>query len=169
MAKLIITLDRLNQVLNCNPETGLFTWKISPQQRVAVGSAAGSQRNSGYFAIGIDNKLYLAHRLVWLYVHGVMPKDQIDHINGIRNDNRIANLREANTAQNGQNSKLRSDSTTGRVGISWSKQKSKWAARICVEGARKHLGFFMTIEDAYEARLLSQAEHHPFQPTPRRS
>lgn len=92
-------ITHLKEILNYNPETGIFTWK-SRRPRIRVGQIAGSKNNERYVNIKIDGILYKAHRLAWLYMTGEWPKDQIDHINGIRDDNRFCNLREVTNASN---------------------------------------------------------------------
>ena len=100
-----LTAERLREVLAYDPDTGVFTWKArtSPFSRVNVGDVAGNLRRDGYIEICVDGRKHQSHRLAWLYVYGEWPADQIDHINGIRTDNRIANLREANNAENHHN------------------------------------------------------------------
>jgi len=99
----MITQDKLKEILDYNQHTGLFTWKkIKKYSNRSVGDIAGSL-SLGYVVIGIDKKIYKAHRLAWLYVYGEFPKEQLDHINGNKEDNRICNLREANQSQNNFN------------------------------------------------------------------
>lgn len=97
--------DRLRQLLDYDPAIGHFTWKINGKGGGQVaGKRAGSiDKQAGYEQVGIDGKLYRSHRLAWLYVHGEWPSGQIDHINGIRSDNRLANLRAVSNQVNGQN------------------------------------------------------------------
>ena len=89
-----LTQKRLKELLDYDPKTGIFTWKYANNNRKA-GSKAGYKAKDGYIAISIDSKRYLAHRLVWLFVYGHFPKYDIDHINRIRDDNRIENLQKA--------------------------------------------------------------------------
>ena len=87
----MITQEELKELLDYNPETGLFTWNV--YNNIKNKTTAGTF-NDGYIQIKIKQKIYQAHRLAWLYVYGEWPKGQIDHINGIRDDNRIENLRD---------------------------------------------------------------------------
>jgi len=166
MKKETVTLGRLRELLNYNPETGIFTWNVK-KRRASAGERAGSNSTIGYRQIGIDGRDYFEHRLAWLYVYGEWPEFEIDHRNGVRSDNRILNLRQATKAQNGQNQKPRSTNTSGIAGVSWSKRRSKWVAYIMVNNKHRHLGLFDDIQKAEEAYLNAKQELHSFQPTPR--
>lgn len=111
----------------------------------------GTDNGFGYLRITVFGKSYYAHRLAWFYMKGVWP-DQIDHINGIKSDNRIDNLRSVNTQQNNQNKhKAQKNNTSKILGVSWHKKAKKWQAHICVYKQRKYLGLFEKIEDAEKA------------------
>ena len=125
-----LTAEYLRSVLHYSPETGIFTWKVSTAHRVKVGDVAGSQNGLGYLSIQLQSRPQLAHRLAWLYVYGSWPKDQLDHINRNRSDNRISNLREVSNKQNMQNASKPSNNTSGHPGVYWHKQRSKWVAQI---------------------------------------
>lgn len=163
-----LTQSRLKELLHYDPETGVFVWRI-PRGSAKTGDVAGCPHPEGYRKIMIDRKIYLAHRLAWLYVHGAWPKDEIDHRNGVRADNRFTNLREATRAENGQNLKIRADNTSGFIGVSWYKPARKWQAHINLAGRNKNLGCFDTPEAAHAAYLAAKAEHHTFQPTIRQA
>jgi hypothetical protein len=151
-----LTAERLREHLDYDLETGLFRRKKSIANSVQIGEVAGGINSSdGYRCIRVDGKRYKAHRLAWLYVHGCWPKE-IDHINGKRDDNRIANLREVTRRENGQN---RSEHRDGKlVGASYSKQDKKWTAQIWVHRKKRHLGYFETEEDAHNAYLMAVDE-----------
>ncbi|EHL6353356.1 HNH endonuclease, partial [Escherichia coli] len=112
----MITHKELTSSLNYNPETGVFTWKIASGSS-SIGKVAGFKTNSqaDYLSIRINGKSYLCHRLAWFYMKGCWPKGLIDHINGVKNDNRISNLREVTRGQNKTNSV--SSSNTGIKGV----------------------------------------------------
>lgn len=155
-----LTAERLREVLDYDPDTGVFTRKVRTGN-VKIGDVAGSFNGKGYIRIGIDGRLHRAHRLAWLYVTGEWPKDQIDHINGDRGDNRLANLREVNNAENQHNlRKARADNTTGFLGVS--PRYGKFRAYIMVDGKNKHLGCFPTPEAAHAAYLEAKRGLHPF-------
>lgn len=151
---------RLLEQLNYEKDTGIFRWKKSPANNIPAGSVAGATTSAGYTQITFQGGTCVAHRLVWLMEHGREPVGQIDHVNGIRNDNRIANLREATQSMNQQNSKLRVDNKSGRKGVSWSRAANKWTAGIVVNKKRKHLGVFKDVETAYRAYVAAAAQYH---------
>lgn len=152
MTVIILTQKILKELLNYNPETGIFSRNI-PTKRARVGYEYKTVGNHGYIVINILNKTYTAHRLAWLYIYGEMPSSTLDHINGIRIDNRIANLRVVTPSQNIINTKLRSDNKSGSRGVSWCKDRNKWQAYINIDGKRKPLGRFENKEDAEKAYL----------------
>lgn len=164
-----LTAERLRELLSYDPAVGEFRRKVSPNSRIKPGDIAGFVGTAGYVQIKADGRNYLAHRLAWLYVHGVWPADQIDHINGIRSDNRIENLREATSAQNQQNRSLCHNSKSGYPGVRWAERRRKWQAVIKTGGRTTHLGSFTNIEDAIAARAKAKAESHAFQPFDRQS
>ena len=151
-----LTAEYLRSVLHYVQETGIFTWKVSTSNRVKVGGIAGSLDGGGYLQIRLQRRPHLAHRLAWLYVYGSWPKDQIDHINRDRADNRIENLREATNKQNMQNRSKSSHNTSGHPGVSWYKRISKWVAKIMHNQKQIHLGCFNTIEEAIAARKAAE-------------
>ena len=150
MATNILTQDRLKQLLNYDPETGKFTWRVSVST-VRTGNTAGTTDPKGYVRIAIDRKVYAAHRLAWLYAHGSWPANEIDHINRQRSDNRICNLREADRSLNCHNSNIRKDNISGHRGVGWHKHQKKWRARISLSGQMKELGYFKDKESAIAA------------------
>jgi hypothetical protein len=158
-----LTAERLRELLSYDPDTGLFRWRISRRGSPA-GEIAGCGNGDGYLRIKIDHSLCLAHRLAWLYVHGKWPVEQLDHISGVRADNRIANLREATNAQNHQNRAISQRNTSGHIGICWAKREKKWRARVTVNSLVVPLGYFAALEDAISARAKAKAELHQFQP-----
>lgn len=162
----MVAQSRLKELLHYDPETGVVTWRAT-RGGVRAGTVAGSTNHNGYLQIGVDGRDYLVHRLVWLYVHGDWPKHQIDHINGVRADNRIANLREATNAENNQNLAIRPHNTSGFMGACWDSERRKWLAQIRADGKRKYLGRFDTPEVAHAAYLSAKSELHTFQPTMR--
>ena len=153
--------ERLTEVLSYNAASGEFTWTNS---RVGKGSGrkrsiAGSPHNHGYITIRIDRKLYLAHRLAWFYMTGEWPSEQIDHINGTRNDNRWMNLRAVSNQVNQQNQRKAQSTNSARL-LGVSKNHRRWAASICVDGVKKYLGSFDTPELAHTAYLHAKRSLH---------
>ena len=135
--------------LDYNPLTGIFTWRVKVNSRAKAGAVAGSQ-SRGYWVIRVAGKLHGAHRLAWFFVYGEWPK-QIDHINGIQSDNRIANLRLATNAQNAQNSRCRN--RAGFKGVS--PKKGKWRATIKHDGRSIQIGTFASPEEAHAAYVAA--------------
>lgn len=146
-----LSLDRLKEILDYNPLTGIFIWKISTSNRIKVGQIAGSLRQNGYYYIGINGKSYKSCRLAWVYVKGYWPKLQIDHCDKIKTNDKIDNLREASSLNQGANQYKRPNNISGYKGVTWHKNSKKWKAQIKRNRINKHLGLFVTKEEAYEA------------------
>lgn len=127
-----------------------------------IGNVAGSIcKINGYRRIPIDKKFYRAHRLVWIYYNGEIPIGlDIDHINRVKTDNRIQNLRLATNAQNTQNVTKRKDCSSGYKGVYYRKDVEKWVARIGIDNKRIHLGFYETAELAGEAYKSAAEKLH---------
>ena len=146
----MLTQERLKEVLYYNEATGDLTWLEARGNR-SIGSVAGTKTKKGYLQIRVDEKFYLAHRLVWMYVHGEFPASALDHINLDRCDNRLANLRLATASQNQYNTGVRKDSVTGVKGVSWHKASKRYKAAITSRGVTTILGYFGTIAEAATA------------------
>lgn len=155
-----LTHERLVSVLSYSPQTGEFTWKVSTTNSVRAGCRAGRKHRDGYITIGIDNCDYLAHRLAWLYVHGKWPENEIDHINQIRHDNRICNLRNATRSENARNRGMQSNNKSGFKGVCWDKSRNRWAACIRVHGKTIHLGRFSDAAEAHAAYVAASLQIH---------
>jgi hypothetical protein len=145
-AALALTPERLREVLDYDPETGVFRWKIVPRGKRKAGDVAGGYNQLGYLVIGIDREIYRAQRLVWLYVYGHWPTKPLDHINRDKTDNRLSNLREVTPSQNSWNSSLFRNNTSGVKGVY--KVGKKWRVLIQSNGRRKSLGTYDTVERA---------------------
>lgn len=155
-----LTQEYLKSILDYDPITGVFTWKVSRPSaggRTVIGAEAGFIRTTdGYRFIGIDGNAYMACKLAWLFMHGVYPMHTVDHENRERGDDRFLNLRKATRTQNAQNKSVRSDNNSGVTGVSFDKARGRWASRIKFGGKYIALGRFRDIEDAIRAR--SEAE-----------
>ena len=157
-----ITAERLRELVHYDPETGLFT-QVAVRKGWKAGRIIGRRMSRcGYIRIGIDMNRYLAHRLAWLYMTGEWPPDQIDHVNGDRADNRWSNLREATSAQNGQNSRPRNGKFNLKgVAKSLDHWRAKpFSARIKAHGKVHYLGRFATPEEAHAAYVAGAYKYH---------
>ena len=136
MASPSLTQSQLKELLHYDPDTGIFTNLVTRNGRALIGDQAGYLRPTGYVIITLNYKRYRAHRLAWLYMYGVWPKDQLDHINRVSHDNRIANLREVSNSENQQNSGIQTNNTSGHKGVSWNKGRSasRWTRRAARSG-----------------------------------
>lgn len=154
----MITQKYLKSRLSYNPASGDFHWrKLFHKGR--ENNVAGSENNEGYVHIRLLGMSYKAHRLVWLYVYGYIPAGEIDHINGNKLDNRLANLRVVNHEENCKNQKLASNNNTGIMGVGWHKNSNKWRARITVNGRNVALGHHNSFFDACCARKSAERLH----------
>ena len=153
----MITQKELKELLYYDPISGVFTWLKPKQGRKKSGSVGGG--SAGYIEIHINGRKYQAHRLAWLYIYGVWPEHQIDHINHIVSDNAIGNLREATHQENGRNQSLNSRNTSGVCGVSWDNVYEKWLSQIGVNGRAINLGRF---HDKFEAICARKSANNKF-------
>ena len=152
-SKPILTPSELRNLFDYNPETGVLLWRVDRGQRVKAGDIAGSINHDGYRKILVRPRVYLAHRVAWALVSDQWPDGEIDHINGLRDDNRIANLRVVSRSVNCRNMALRRTNTSGVSGVSWHRQRRKWHVRVPDgSGGKRHIGLFDTLEQAAAAR-----------------
>jgi hypothetical protein len=147
---------------DCDPEAGLLTWRFCRGGRAAKGRKAGAINAEGYLRVVVSGREYLAHRLVWAWVHGETP-DQIDHINGDRSDNRIENLRSVDGAANQQNRRVATRlNPSGYLGVSFCKQTGMWKAAIRPASSQPvTLGRYATPEEASRAYTRAKLRLHP--------
>ena len=163
MTSNILTAERLRELFRYDQWAGVFTRLVSASSNAKAGDVAGCIRKDGYRLLRVDGFQYREHRLVWLYVHGTFPANQIDHINGIPSDNRLRNLREATCKENGQNRRrANSNNSSGLLGAHWNGSSGKWSATICINGKRHDLGRFATAEEAHNEYLRVKQECHDF-------
>ena len=147
--------ERLHEVLHYEPATGCWWWLVATGSRAKVNGVAGClHAATGYRMICVCGHRYKEHRLAWLYMTGAWPEHDIDHINGVRSDNRWANLREATRSQNKANQGPQRNNTSGFKGVCWDKQAQQWKVRITKDGRHIFLGLF----DAPEAAHAAYAE-----------
>lgn len=150
----------IRDALNYDPSTGLLMWRAT-KGNVTSGQVAGYRKKDGYVYVRLGGVKYVAHRLAWVHFHGVVPQDQIDHINGNTSDNRICNLREACDKLNQQNLQGPTRrNTSGYLGVYPSGKK--WRALLQLNGVNHHIGSFPTAFEAHLAYMKAKREHHPY-------
>lgn len=145
-------------------EEGVLTWKSRDVPRVDTqfaGKVAGCERVDGYIGVAWKERRILAHRLIWIMHNGAIPDSLfVDHINRVRKDNRIENLRLCSVSENACNSKLRSDNTSKVKGINWDTQRNKWRARVAFKGKTFNAGFYNDLNDAADAIRIKREQIH---------
>ena len=156
----MITYKELIDILDYNPDSGIFTWKTTRSSRAIKGSMAGTLTADGYISININRNIYRAHRLAWLYCFQEWPTNFLDHINGIKHDNSLNNLREVTKAENSYNIKGHKDSTTKVKGVYFNKLNNNYRAQIRYNGKTLSLGSFKTVEEASTAYINKAIELH---------
>jgi hypothetical protein len=162
--KPLVTHARLLEIMFYDPETGEFTWRTNGGSfQPHAGKRAGYRnKHLNRILMAIDKQRYYGHRLAWFYVHGKWPVDEIDHKNGDYCDNRIANLREADSSQNKANKLRKSRNRPPISGYKGVEQgyAGRWVARICMRGVRTYLGSYDTPDEAHAAYCKAAAEIH---------
>lgn len=168
---MLISVETLRELLDYDELTGALRWKArdarwfkSGGDRQWNGRHAGNRltcidKTNGYICFTLFDKPYRAHRAAYAIHHGVWPKNQIDHINGIRDDNRILNLRDVSNQENSKNQKRSSRNTSGVVGVYWCNKEDKWRSQIAVVGRVKTLGAFTNKLDAIAARKQAEIDY----------
>jgi hypothetical protein len=158
--KTLPTPEELRKLLRYEPQTGKL-YRLRGEYEIV--EAFTSKDTHGYHRGTINGKALSAHRAIWALVHGEWPPEQIDHINGQRDDNRLINLRCVTHSENHKNRARASNNTSGRTGVRLQKQTGNWEARIKIHGHYLHLGTFKRFEDAVVAREAAEIEHgfHP--------
>lgn len=159
-----ISQKRLKELLTYRRD-GTFVWKVTMGSRAPKGAIAGVFTRHGYIRIRLDGKDYYAHRLAWLYVHGVMP-NTIDHFDGDGLNNKIRNLRDCTQAENTQNRSAsgKRSNACGYIGVSWSTSNNKWRADIAVNKKKTLLGYFDSPKKASDAYQAAKRSAHIFHP-----
>lgn len=160
-----LSADRLRSIIDYDPDTGVFRWLWDDAKPARINSrdtkkAAGSIGVDGRRAIKISGTRYYCSRLAWLYMFGVWPTDQIDHINCDKSDDRIANLRECSGAQNHLNVGLTVRNRSGYKGVHWNGRYQKWEAAIRINGVRHYLGRYDAAEDAARRYAAAAVKYH---------
>lgn len=155
-----ITQKRLKELFRYSPETGDFTRLISICRLAKAGRVAGTKTKRGYIRINVDGVLYYSHRLVFLYVYGYLPENDVDHINRNKSDNRIENLREVSRQCNSINANISKSNTSGITGVYLNKKKKNWCAQICINRKVINLGCFNKKHNAALARWEAEKKYN---------
>jgi hypothetical protein len=157
----MLTAERVREVLNYDPETGIFTWRKKTGRKAKIGKAAGVIHSSGRVFMSVDGHKSFGHRIAWLHVTGEWPAEgmTIDHINGDPSDNRWCNLRLATRSQNQANRRPNCNSSSGVKGVEWHPQSGKWRAKIGINRKAHHIGLFTSKEEAGRAYLAEAQKH----------
>lgn len=155
-----LTLERLKELFSYEPSVGEFVRRSAcPGRRCHAGAVAGARNHKGHIYITIDGRKYAAHRLAWLYMCGSWPDGVIDHVNGVKDDNRISNLRDVDGCVNQQNRRAANNSSrTGVLGVY--KAKNRYVSVISINGKAKRLGSFLTIDEAHRAYIEAKRVNH---------
>jgi len=164
MTDKIISQEQLKEFINYDSETGLFTWAKFRGGSAKKNSLAGTIDKEGYRVIRVNMKIYKAHRLAWFYIYGIFPKKDLDHINQIKHDNRISNLREVTNSENHQNRGINKNNSSGHKGVYWNKSNKKWQSSIGINGKLRFLGYFSELSDAIKTREMAEQNLHPYKP-----
>lgn len=159
----------LLSILDLDRSSGRLFWKIRPVSMFGGDAVRCQQFNTrragkealasvahGYKRGSLFGNFVFAHRVVWKMAYGEDPEGQIDHINGVRSDNRLENLRVVDDAANRKNASRPRDNTSGHIGVRWHKAAGKWAAEITVKRVRYFLGVFDNLSEAVSARKLAE-------------
>lgn len=171
-----ITPNFLRKLLSYDPDTGALTWRARTAEMFSgcsnpihqcnawnakyAGTLTDTQDGQGYVRLSVFDVKIRAHRAAWAIYYDEFPMNFIDHINGVRSDNRINNLRDVPKILNHRNMKLAKNNTSGSVGVTWNKALKKWEAKIHVNGKTKYLGVFLDRDDAISARLSASASNN---------
>ena len=157
----LITAERLRELLCYDSKTGECIWVKTRVRgnRAVAGKRAGTKHNAGYWQIGIEGRIYLRHRLAWLYMTGGWPDGEVDHRDTDRSNDKWHNLRIATHSQNQSNVRLQKNNKSGYKGVSFSKRQKKWVAQITINGKQTNLGFYSTPIEAYSVYCEAACKH----------
>ncbi len=159
MAKNRLAQGELKELFHYNPCTGIFIRKVNMGGNTTVGELVGTKTVQGYLVCQIKGDHYPMHRLAWLYVNGYLPENDIDHINRIKTDNRIINLRHVSRQCNVRNKSIGKNNKSGIIGVHWYSRDGKWQAEMKVGSGKASLGRFDCLEDAANARWKAEKKH----------
>lgn len=166
-----ISPEEIKRLISYDPKSGLLRWRPRQQSDFAsmssfkawntqfAGREAGSISKTGYVVVSLSGQKMLGHRIAWVIHHGRWPDALMDHVNGLRADNRINNLREATPAQNAQNQRRHKSNKSGVCGVTWHKKTKRWQVRIGSANKSLHVGYFSDLQSAKDARKFAEKQH----------
>lgn len=157
----MLTAEHLHTLVHYDPETGVMTWLKKLSARQYVGDSVGSLKDNGYVWTKIYRKSYAVHRLVWLYMTGAWPTDEVEHVDRNRANNKWVNLENATHQENAGNRTPRHDSSSGVTGVLWSTKDQAWRATICIDGRKRQIAQSKSLIVAADARRAAEREHYP--------
>ena len=152
----MLTQEKLKALFDYSPLTGKLTRKVVTANRVKVGEIAGTINGSGYLQTSVQSKTYFNHRLIWLWHYGYLPEHQIDHIDRVRSNNKLNNLRETNSTCNLRNRTIPKNNASGVAGVSWSEKRKYWDPSIGLDSKTCHLGISTDFIEAVAHRLAAE-------------
>lgn len=167
-----LSSEFIQECLDYNQHSGILTWKLRPRNHFETdkgwkissakfsGTEAGSCNGNGYLQVHISGRICLAHRLAWVLAFGRWPKNNIDHLNGDKSDNRLSNLREATNSENQRNKNLSKNCTSGAKGVSFCKATGKWMVTLKIDGKTRFLGRFILKSEAASVAISARNQHH---------
>jgi hypothetical protein len=155
----MITQNRLKEVLDYNPITGIFIRKIRIN-KVKAGSIAGTKTAQGYLSVSIDGRPYLLHRLVILFMTGSFPEKQVDHINGIRTDNRWMNIRNVSVQENSFNRVPNKNRELQVKNVYWIPKLKRYRVKMKINKITTHFGYYDDLELAELVAKEAQQKYH---------
>ena len=162
MAERDITVERVRYQFTYDPDTGIFLHRH--KARGIRRAIAGCTRSDGYVLLCMDRRMYLAHRVAWIYVYGVWPSKFIDHIDRNPSNNRILNLRDVGQSENMQNQTTARNNTTGVLGVHFNTKHQKYVASLMLGRKPVFCKYFASLEDAINARKDAERIFHKGKP-----
>ena len=157
----MITQEHLQYLFTYDKQVGHLVRNFR-RGKAQKGTYSTCKDRDGYIVLGVDGKTYREHRLIWMYHYGKFPEHDIDHINWVRDDNRIENLRDVTKSQNKQNSPVQKNNKCGVKGVWIHKQTKKWCASIYINGKNKYIGSYKSLEEAEAAYKAAKKIVHDF-------
>jgi hypothetical protein len=156
----MIDQELVKKLFYYDAESGMLLWRNGNGRNVKPWQQAKALNGNGYFTVKIQGNNYPVHRIIWLYVYGSFPSQDIDHKNRIRNDNRLCNLRSVSRTDNCQNISIPNHNKSGHIGVSWIKSHNSWTVFVKVNKKNKWLGYYKNLDDAVVARKAGESQYY---------